>query len=481
MLERFHQSLAFRLAALYALLFAAGAAIVFVVLYWTLAHALEARERSAVEQRVREYSALYELGGPAAVRSRLAAEQTSPEISSLLVRIIGQGGDTVFARVPSGWIEQQAKSILVPDGWGGWEPQVVRTVRVPRDAEKDFTVGSHPLSDGRLLQVARSTDNRTVLLAPLRRSFLLVGGGALFLAAAAGSVLAWRVTRPIRQVNDTARRIIATGDLAARVPPPAGGGGELTGLVHQLNALLAHNATLIGAMRDTIDNLAHDLRTPLARLRGTADLALQAQTDPVAAREALADCVEESERVLRLLETLLDVSAAQTGTLPLRHEKLDLSASAADAADLYREVAEDKHIAVELVTPAPVPVEADPLRLGQAMANLVDNALKYTPAGGRVRLTTRLEPANAAHPTGPSVAVIEIDDSGPGVPVGEREKIWRRLYRTDASRSQRGLGLGLSLVKAIVEAHHGSVSVDDAPGGGARFTVRLPAAAAISA
>jgi len=118
-------------------------------------------------------------------------------------------------------------------------------------------------------------------------------------------------------------------------------------------------------------------------------------------------------------------------------------------------------------TSAPVFVDGDALRLGQAVANLLDNALKYTPAGGRVHLATRTEPG---------LGVIEISDTGPGVPPAEREKIWRRLYRGDASRSQRGLGLGLSLVKAIVEAHRGTVTVDEADGGGARFTVRLPAA-----
>jgi signal transduction histidine kinase len=469
MLDRMHRSLALRLALVYGGLFAVGAAAVFAVLYWLLAQALETRDRAAVEQRLQEFADLYENAGPAAIRSRLAAEQNTPEVSSLLVRIIGAGGDTVFARVPNGWIEQQAQGILVPDGWGGWEHQVVRTVRVPRDAEKDFTVASRQLSDGRLLQVARSTDNRTVLLAPLRRSFLLVGGGALLLAAGAGSVLAWRVTRPIRLVNETARKIIATGDLAARVPSPPGGGGELDELVHQLNALLAHNASLIGAMRETLDNLAHDLRTPLARLRGTADLALQPNVDPASAREALADCVEESERVLRLLETMLDVSAAETGTLPLRRESVDLRAMVADAADLYREVAEDKTIALEIDSPSAVMIDGDPLRLGQAIANLVDNALKYTPAGGRVRLVTRSDVNDA---------VLEVNDTGPGVPVDEREKIWRRLYRGDASRSQRGLGLGLSLVKAIVEAHHGTITVDDAPGGGSRFTLRIPSRSA---
>jgi signal transduction histidine kinase len=467
MLDRFRHSLAVRLGVLYALVFTLGAAAVFGVLYWFLADALEKRERAVVEKRAQDYAALYENGGAGALRAKLVAGEASPEVNSLLVRIVGPGGDIVFGRVPPDWVETQVQRIPLPGAFGNFQlQQVVQTVRIPRDAEKDFTVASAPLSDGRSLQVVRSSDNRAVLLAPLRRTFLSVGAGALTLAALVGLVLAWRVTRPLRAVNDTARRIVATGDLQARVPPPAGG-GELAELVRQFNTVLAQNAALIGAQRETLDNLAHDLRTPLARLRGTADLALQNQADSGAAREALADCLEESERVLRLLETMLDVSAAETGTLPLRRERLDLGTVLTDAVDLYREVAEEKNITLHLDLPAAVLVDGDTLRLGQAVANLLDNALKYTPAGGRVHLAARMEPG---------FGVIEVSDTGPGVPPAEREKIWRRLYRGDASRSQRGLGLGLSLVKAIVEAHHGTVAVDEADGGGARFTVRLPSA-----
>ncbi len=467
MLERIRHSLAVRLGVLYALVFTLGAAVVFGVLYWFLAAALEKRERAVVEKRAQDYAALYEGGGAGALRAKLVAGEASPEVNSLLVRIVGPGGDIVFGRVPPDWVETQVQRIPLPGAFGNLQlQQVVQTVRIPRDAEKDFTVASAPLSDGRSLQVVRSSDNRAVLLAPLRRTFLSVGAGALTLAALVGLVLAWRVTRPLRAVNDTARRIVATGDLQARVPPPAGG-GELAELVRQFNTVLAQNAALIGAQRETLDNLAHDLRTPLARLRGTADLALQNQADSAAARDALADCLEESERVLRLLETMLDVSAAETGTLLLHRERLDLRTVLAEATDLYREVAEEKNITVQLDAPAPVLVEGDALRLGQAVANLLDNALKYTPAGGRVRLAARGEPG---------LGLIEVSDTGPGVPPDEREKIWRRLYRGDASRSQRGLGLGLSLVKAIVEAHRGTVTVGEADGGGARFTVQLPVA-----
>ncbi|HEX3729623.1 MAG TPA: HAMP domain-containing sensor histidine kinase [Opitutaceae bacterium] len=466
MLERLRHSLAVRLGALFAALFALGSAVVFALLYWTLAHVLGTRERAAVEQKAQDYAEVYEAGGPSSLRALLNAEQKTPGVRSVFVRILGNGGETTFAQVPPDWVQGQAEQVLVPDGWGGWQPEIVRSVRVPRDAQNDFTVASQRLSDGELLQVARSTDNRTVLLEPLRRTFLAAGGGVLLLAAVGGAILAWRITRPVREINATARRIIATGDLAARVPAP-GGGGELGELVRQLNAVLGQNAALIGAMRETLDNLAHDLRTPLARLRGTADLALQAQGDPAAVREALADCVEESERVLRLLEAILDVSAAETGTLPLRRARIDLQPVLARAADLYREIAEEKGIALSCAGGPPVWVEADAARLGQAAANLVDNALKYTPPGGSVRLSARGEGGRGT---------LEVSDSGPGIPEPEREKIWRRLYRADASRSQRGLGLGLSLVKAIAEAHGGAAAVGDAPGGGACFSIRLPLA-----
>jgi signal transduction histidine kinase len=431
-----------------------------------LAGALESRERAAVERKAEDYAEVFQEGGAAALRVRIAEDAGSPEVSSLFVRIIGGDGTLTFSRVPPDWIQTQAQQIVVPDGWGGWQTQEVRSVRIPRDAEKDFTVASRPLAGGQLLQVARSTDNRAVLLAPLRRNFFTVGAGAMLVAAFAGGILVWRVTRPIRQVSETARRIVATGDLTARVPLPAGG-GELADLVRQLNTVLTQNATLIGAMRETLDNLAHDLRTPLARLRGTADYALQGQADPAAVREALADCMEESERVLLLLETLLDVSAAETGVLPLRRAPVDLRSVLAGAISLYREVAEEKAIRVDLDAPEAVWVDADALRLGQAVANLLDNAIKYTPAGGGVVLAARRAAAEG---------VLTVTDSGPGVPPDERDKIWRRLYRTDASRSQRGFGLGLSVVKAVVEAHQGTVGVEAAPAGGARFVVRLPGA-----
>jgi signal transduction histidine kinase len=236
-------------------------------------------------------------------------------------------------------------------------------------------------------------------------------------------------------------------------------------LVRQFNTLLERNSAHLQVLRDTLDSLAHDLRTPLTRLRGTAELALHDGQDPKEAKDALADCIEETDRLLHVIDSLLDISAAEGGALRLNRSQVDLRGLAERAADLYREVAEEKRIEVRLELPAPVFVEADAVRLGQTANNLLDNALKYTPPGGHVVLTATADPP---------WAVFSVTDDGPGVPATEREAIFRRLYRGDASRSERGMGLGLSLAKAVVESHGGTVAVGDAPGGGACFTVRLP-------
>ncbi|HEY1793934.1 MAG TPA: ATP-binding protein [Opitutaceae bacterium] len=464
MFEGFRQSLAIRLAALYALVFAAGAAALFGVLYVVLSRSLEGRERQAVEQQAETYAAAYQRAGALGLRAALASD-TSPGARTFFVRLLGPDGSTLFASVPADWVDPDVERRMVPDGWGGWASQEIHSFRVPRDPSRDLAVASRHLSDGLLIQVARSTDSRSVLLAPLRRAFAAVGAVALLLSLTAGAFLSWRATRPLRQVAATARRIINEDDTGARIPE-AGGSGELAALTRQLNALLDKNAGHVRVLRETLDNLAHDMRTPLTRLRGTAELSLREGGNPADARDALAACVDESDHVLHLLEVLLDVSAAEAGVLALRREGLDMNALVVRAADLYREVAEQKGIDLRVETAGEARLQGDPVRIGQALSNLLDNALKYTPDGGRVTVAAASEPG---------AVLVSVTDNGPGVPAAERDAVWRRLYRSDTSRSQRGLGLGLSLVRAVAEAHGGSASVGDAPGGGARFQVRFPA------
>jgi signal transduction histidine kinase len=464
-LDRFRKSVAARLSLWFAALFAIGCCTIFALLYFLLGRQLEAREFENLRLRLQQYADIYEARGLVGVRERIAEDSEAPNVRSLFVRLVGPRGDAVWGKIPPDWIDQDARRIAVPDGWGGWNVRHVYSVRIPRDQQRDVVVVSTVLPDGLLLQVGRSTDSRETLLEPLRRTFVKVAVGVVLVGFVVGYIAARRATRPLHSVVETARRIITQGALEARVPVPTRD-DDIAELVRHFNTVLDKNAALLRSMREALDNVAHDLKTPLTSMRGSAELALGQPGNEAVAREALAECVERADDVLRLLRALMEISEAEAGVLKLNKESCDLGELVRDASELYSDVADAKSISITVRAEGPVPIEADATRLRQAIANLIDNAIKYTPEGGKVEIVAR--------GTDRGTALLEVSDTGPGVPVEEQSRIWERLYRGDQSRSQPGLGLGLSLVRAIVEAHGGQARVRNAPAGGAVFEIELP-------
>jgi signal transduction histidine kinase len=285
-------------------------------------------------------------------------------------------------------------------------------------------------------------------------------------ALTGGLIVTRSAVKPIRRLMRAVARIISTGRTDERVALAGGGTGDaIDELTRLFNAMLDRIEGLVTAMRGALDNVSHDLRTPLTRLRGTAEMALVSTPDLDRYRDALADCVEESDHVLVMLNTLMDISEAESGAMKLDRELVRLGDIVARAVDLYRDVAEAKGIVLTAHATAEAAVAADRTRLEQVAANLIDNAVKYTPAGGRVDVEVMADGTRAR---------LRVRDTGPGIRPDELPHIWDRLFRGDTSRTERGLGLGLSLVKAIIEAHGGTVEVESEPGRGSAFTVSLP-------
>jgi signal transduction histidine kinase len=442
----------------YAVIFTFSVGALFALAYAVLARLIEQTDRQVLESKLGEYRAIYTAGGFRALEQAVRNENEAGRQKSLFIRLTNLRNDVVLARVPDEWV-----SFRDSESADAGLRRRVGIVRIPKDQERDFALASATMLDGSVLQVGRSTTSRETTLRPFRQAFLAVGGATVLLGLATGAWLARRSLQPVRDVVTTAKRIIETGDLDARVPTQPGG-DELNEMARLFNTVLEKNAALVRAMRESLDNAAHDLRTPLTRLRGIAELALQNE-DPAAAREALADCAEESERVLHMLRALMDITEAEAGMMRLDRQPSDLAKLIAEAAELFEFPAQEKGVTVTNHVAAPVTADVDPARMRQVFANLFDNAVKYTPPGGTVSVSART--------AGDDIA-ISIRDTGVGIPPQEQSKIWARLYRGDKSRSQRGVGLGLSLVKAIVEAHSGRVSVQSREGEGAEFIVRLP-------
>jgi signal transduction histidine kinase len=457
-LNRMRKSISFRITIWYSILFPLSSILVFGLIYFLLSSYVDRKDSQILDAKLEEYTNQYVAGGTQALSDEIRVDRKTDKRISFFVRIAGRDNTTLYLSVPKSETTSDYKYLEAHKPHARWIDLIMGS------ADKATEVRSSRLPDGFLLQVGKSVTNREVLLEQFREIFAGIMIPVILLGFAGGAFLSYRALQPIHALIDIVRFIVDTGKMYNRVPENQTG-DELEELIQLFNGMLERIETLIDGMRASLDNVAHDLRTPIARLRSGIEVVLQGDTDKEGLREALMDCAEESERILTMVNTLMDISEAETGVMALRVEEFNLSALLEDVLALYDNVLEDKNIAVSTTCPRALHFRADPNRIRQVLANLVDNAIKYTQRDGRVHID--------AQKTVEKV-IIRVEDTGEGIPAEEIPKIWDRLYRVDKSRSRRGLGLGLSLVQAIVHAHGGSVDVTSEPGKGSRFIVHLP-------
>jgi signal transduction histidine kinase len=458
--DRARTSFGLRLAAWYAALFVGSAVVLIALTYLLLASSLHQRDQEIIQSTLEKYAAAYEQDGLQGLNDAIRSDRVAGQHETLFVRAIGTDAEAIYFSAPEDWSGFNLARLDAAPAPG---TEVWSDVRAAQTGDV-LEVASVRLPDGIIFQVGKSTRSRGELLARFRTVMLLAFASVILIGLTGAAVITRSALQPIRHLIDAVRRILATGRIEARVPARATGDAldELSGL---FNSMLDRIEALIAGMRGSLDNVAHDLRTPMMRLRSIAETALQSEAGADAQRDALADILEESDRVAAMLNTLMDISEAETGTMKLARERVDVADLFRETVELYSDLAEEKHQTLTASSTPGLSLDADHNRLRQVMANLVDNALKYTPAGGTIALEGR---------AGRDTLVIEVRDTGIGIPPVDLPRVWDRLYRGDASRSERGLGLGLSLVRAIVEAHGGTVAVQSEPGKGSTFTIVLP-------
>nr|WP_286198569.1 HAMP domain-containing sensor histidine kinase [Mesorhizobium sp. BR1-1-16] len=391
-----------------------------------------------------------------------AIEQRSRVPGASLYVIADASGNVVagnVTEVPSALLQRS-----------GLDPVTIPYKRLEGDSTRHLAmVRVLPLPNGLRMLVGRDVSDIERIRVVVAKAMMIGVGLLIALALLSWFFVSRRVLKRIDQVSATSRRIM-DGDLSGRLEV-TGTGDEFDRLAASLNAMLDRIEALLSGLKEVSDNIAHDLKTPLTRLRTRVEAALAgpARTDEY--RAALEATIEDSDQLIRTFNALLMIARIEAGSPDGAMASINLARVVADVAEFYEPVAEEAEVYLALSLEEPLPMLGSRELISQALGNLVDNAIKYVktgdepPAPARVEVTARREGGDI---------VIQVADNGPGIPASERERVLERFVRLEKSRSQPGSGLGLSLVDAVARLHHGSLSLGDA-GPGLVVTLRFPA------
>lgn len=453
------RTIGFRIAGWYSLIFTLSSLSLFLIAYFFLHSTLIKQNYEEIRLELDEISTLYEIGGTRVLENFVIENNNSRRSNPLFVRVADKTNKTFYISSPKKWqdFDLTALEKITPDTDSEW----IHLSAV--NNEYILAVKSAHLSSGFWIQVGISCEGAHNALEQFRKNFLVVMIPLFILGLAGGMILSYQTRRPIRNIIKTVQSLDI--EKITEMVPRSLSGDEMDELAGLFNKMLDNIHRLVKGMKNSLDNVAHDLRTPMTRFRNIADMALQGEEDIDILKEALIKGIEESDHILKMLDTLMDISEAETGTMNIHRKQEDVCDLIGKIADMYAFVAEEREIDIKTNLPESLYISIDSNRMGQVISNILDNAVKFTPRGGHIYID--------AYQRNEDV-IIRVKDTGTGVSPEELPMIWDRLYRGSQGSTGKGLGLGLSLVKGIVKAHKGHVEAVSESGRGSTFIIRLP-------
>jgi signal transduction histidine kinase len=448
-----------KLSLAYLVIFAVGAGVVLGRVALNMTNLMDQQMAQTISAQITGLSEQYAQGG--LVRLVMAIERRSAAPGSSIYLVTTPAGESIagnVAELPAGVLDN---------------PGVVETpYRRPGDAANAHHYALariFRLPGGFRLLVGRDLEDRETLRNVIGRALAESLIWLIVIGTIGGIVVAMRVLRRVDAMSATARTIMR-GDLSQRLPT-TGSGDEFDRLAQNLNAMLERISALMTGVKEVSDNIAHDLKTPLTRIRNGAEQALRAARSPAEYRAALEQLIEEADGMIGVFNALLMIARAEAGSDRDGMEDFDLTETARDVGELYEPAAEAQGVALRVETDANLWVHGSRELISQALANLIENALKY---GVPAESEPTREIALRARRLGPDVEV-SVSDRGPGVPAADRSRVLGRFVRLEGSRSQPGSGLGLSLAAAVIGMHDGSLRLEDNQPG-LRVVILVPAA-----
>lgn len=454
----------FRLTLWYSILLAALSLLVFILVYIWMAISLQRNLDKVLLDDAKEFRAIYERDGIDSLKKEFQLEATYEGVRRVFFRMFSPQFEVLAASDMEHWENIGSPPATLKSFSSNKE--LLMTVSMPGYGHKVRLI-YEKTADGNIIEAGHTLKDNDALMRKYRQIFEWGLLGILVLGSIVGWSLADRAMSGVKRVTQTAVSIANEGNLIHRVPV-GNEGQEIHNLALAFNNMLERIQSLVSELREVTDNIAHDLRNPLTRIRGIAETTLTSNENLDSYRETTATIIEECDRLVGMINTMLEIAETQVGVTNFEAAPVDIIKVVKDAHELFRPVAEDKNITFELDIQnglKTVLVAGDTTGLQRAMANLLDNAVKYTDSGGRVTVSVEQVQTQVK---------ISVSDTGPGIDEKDITRIFDRFYRGDTSRSTAGNGLGLSLAHAIVQAHKGNIVVESTPGKGSTFTIIIP-------